>query len=337
MRKHDPKPSRKNPMAMLAAGTCLLAALTGCAATADEDRFDEEAGESRGDGVSSNGYTQTKYPIVLCHGMAGFDSLFGAVDYFHGVVGALKDGGAKVYVTSVPAFSSSEARGEALLAQIEDIVAQSGQPKVNLIAHSHGGFDSRYVAAARPDLVASITTVGSPHKGAELATFLRDNLKPGGYAEAVVSALANSVGLLEGLLSGDLSDQDSIAALESLSASGAAKFNAKYPLGVPSTACGEGPAVANGIRLYSWSGTWSLTNVFDASDTALSLSGLIYKEANDGVVGKCSSHFGKVIRDNYVMNHLDEVNQVFGIVSPFESNPKTLYRAHANRLKNAGL
>jgi triacylglycerol lipase len=37
------------------------------------------------------------------------------------------------------------------------------------------------------------------------------------------------------------------------------------------------------------------------------------------------------------MNHLDEVNQILGLVSIFESNPKTVFRAHANRLKNAGL
>jgi triacylglycerol lipase len=44
-----------------------------------------------------------------------------------------------------------------------------------------------------------------------------------------------------------------------------------------------------------------------------------------------------VIRDNYFQNHLDEVNQLLGLVSIFESNPKTLFRNHANRLKNLGL
>jgi triacylglycerol lipase len=44
-----------------------------------------------------------------------------------------------------------------------------------------------------------------------------------------------------------------------------------------------------------------------------------------------------VIRDNYFHNHLDEVNQVLGLVSIFESNPTAVFRAHANRLKNVGL
>ena len=337
MRKHDPKPSRKNPFAAMAVGACLLAALTGCAATADEDRFDEEAGESRGDGVLSSGYTKTKYPIVLCHGMAGFDSLFGVLDYFHGIAESLEDDGAEVYVTQVPAFSSSEQRGEALLEQIEDIVAQAGKAKDNLIGHSHGGFDVRYVAAARPDLVASVTTVGSPHKGADLADFLRNNLSEGGFGEAVVSTLANSLGVLEGLLSGDVSEQDSVAALESLTTAGTGKFNAKFPLGLPATQCGQGVESAGGMRFYSWSGTSPVTNILDVSDPAMGVSSLVYKESNDGLVGKCSSHFGKVIRDDYTMNHLDEVNQLFGFVALFATNPKTVFRQHANRLKNAGL
>ena len=62
-----------------------------------------------------------------------------------------------------------------------------------------------------------------------------------------------------------------------------------------------------------------------------------FSEANDGVTGRCSSHFGKVLKDNYFMNHLDITNQVLGLVSLFETNPKTLYQNQANRLKNLGL
>jgi triacylglycerol lipase len=31
------------------------------------------------------------------------------------------------------------------------------------------------------------------------------------------------------------------------------------------------------------------------------------------------------------------VNQILGLVSIFESNPQTIFRTHANRLKNLGL
>ena len=64
-----------------------------------------------------------------------------------------------VYVTEVSQLNTSELRGEELLAQVEEIVAISGKPKVNLIGHSQGGPTIRYVAGVRPDLIASVTSV----------------------------------------------------------------------------------------------------------------------------------------------------------------------------------
>ncbi len=285
----------------------------------------------------TDNYTDTKYPIVLAHGMAGFDELFGVYQYFYGIPQALEKSGADVYVTEVPQFNSTKARGEALLAQIEEILAISGAEKVNLIGHSHGGLDVRYVAGVAPELVASVTSVGSPHAGADLADFLRNNLKEGGFDEAVLSLFADSLGTILALLSGADNAQDSLAALESLSSEGAAAFNAIHPAGLPDSGCGEGDYVVDGIRYYSWSGNRALTNLLDISDVALGLTWLVYAEGNDGLVGQCSSHLGRVIRDDYRLNHLDEINQVFGLAHLFGPDPKSLFRTHANRLKNEGL
>ncbi len=282
-------------------------------------------------------YTRTKYPIVLAHGLAGFDELFGVFEYWFGIPDALDDGGARVFVTDVSPFNSSQARGEQLIDQIEQIVAITGKPKVNLIGHSQGSLDVRYVAAVRPDLVASVTTVAGPHKGAALADYLRAHVHNGSFTEDVLSFFAGSLGTVLDLLTGHTNPQDAVAALDQLTSAGTASFNAAYPQGVPTSACGNGSAVVNGIRYYSWSGTGVLTNALDISDPALGLTSLVYPEANDGLVGRCSSHLGTVIRDNYFQNHLDEVNQVLGLVSIFESSPQSIFRAHANRLKNAGL
>jgi triacylglycerol lipase len=282
-------------------------------------------------------YTKTKYPIVLAHGAAGFDQLFGVLDYWYGIPSALSDGGAQVFVTEVSQLNSTEVRGEQLIAQIETIVAITGKPKVNLIGHSHGGLDVRYVAAVRPDLVASVTTVGTPHKGADLADVLDAAIVDGSVTEDILAFFADAFGTVLGLLSGTTNPQDSLAALDSLTSAGTAAFNAQHPEGVPTSACGEGAPVVNGIRYYSWSGTGVLTNALDLSDPALGLTSLFYGEANDGLVGRCSSHLGDVIRDNYFHNHLDEVNQILGLVTIFDSNPKSVFRAHANRLKNQGL
>ena len=61
--------------------------------------------------------------------------------------------------------------------------------------------------------------------------------------------------------------------------------------------------------------------------------GLDYHQLAVGV----GSHLGKVIRDNYHMNHLDEVNQTIGLTDLFETDPVVVFRNHANRLKQAGL
>src|SRR5688572_7716293 len=62
-------------------------------------------------------YTKTKYPIVLEHGLAGFDELFGVYSYWFGIVDALEDGGAVVFTTTVSQLNSTEARGEQLIDQ----------------------------------------------------------------------------------------------------------------------------------------------------------------------------------------------------------------------------
>ncbi|HDZ55628.1 MAG TPA: triacylglycerol lipase [Pseudomonas xinjiangensis] len=283
-------------------------------------------------------YTQTQYPIVLAHGMLGFDSILG-IDYWFGIPAALRRDGARVYITEVSQLDTSEKRGEQLLRQVEEIVAISGKRKVNLIGHSHGGPTIRYVAAVRPDLVASVTSVGAPHKGSKTADFIR-NVPPGSAGEAVVAGIVNGLGSLINFLSGSrsTSPQNALGALESLNSQGAARFNARFPQGIPTSACGEGAYKVNGVRYYSWGGTSPLTNVFDVSDILLGASAVPFGfEANDGLVGRCSSHMGMVVRDNYRMNHLDEVNQTFGLTSIFETNPVSVYRQHANRLKNAGL
>ena len=132
--------------------------------------------------------------------------------------------------------------------------------------------------------------------------------------------------------------QDPVAALDALTSKGASQFNQRYPEGLPSRYCGEGPMQAtNGVYYFSWSGRGNLTNLLDPVDPALSLTGAFFKEPNDGLVGVCSSHLGKVIGTDYRMNHLDEVNQSFGIHHLFETDPVTLYRQHANRLKELGL
>ena len=136
---------------------------------------------------------------------------------------------------------------------------------------------------------------------------------------------------------GDL-DQDPLASLDALTTEGSLAFNQHYPEGIPATECGNGDLLAgNGVYYYSWTGSSTFTNIFDPTDAAMTILGLAFNEPNDGLVGACSTHLGQVIRDDYKMNHLDEINGLLGIHHLFETDPVTLYRQHANRLKLQGL
>lgn len=295
---------------------------------------------------ASSQYAKTKYPIVFSHGMAGFIQVgtdqFG-LDYWYQILPDLARNGANVWATRVSPFNSSEIRGEQLLEQVKEIAAITGADKVNLIGHSHGGPTIRYVAGSEPKLVASLTTVGAPHKGSPVGDLI---LKAEGTAiEAplvgTINLVSKAITWAQGLDPNSY-PHDSLAGGGSLTASGSAKFNQKYPIGMPSTACGEGAYSwkhADGqIYNYSFTGVGQVTNLLDP-DSALKVTALLIDggKENDGLVSRCSAKFGKTIRDNYNWNHLDEVNMVLGLKNLFAPDPVDVYRQHANRLKLQGL
>lgn len=283
-------------------------------------------------------YTQTKYPIVLVHGAMGFDNI-GPLEYFYGIPSNLRADGAKVYTVQTSALNSTEVRGEQLLTQVKQILAATGAKKVNLMGHSHGGPTARYVSSVRPDLVASVSSIAGVNKGSPVADILTKVAPPGSLSNAVITSVTNGFAGFVSFMSGggDLT-QNSNGALLSMNTPGSAKFNKAHPEGIPTSACGEGAYNVKGVAYFSWSGAKPLTNALDISDAALALTSLAFNGAkNDGLVSSCSSHLGKVIRDDYAMNHLDEVNQIVGVVNIFETSPVSLFRQQANRLKNMGL
>ena len=283
-------------------------------------------------------YTETRHPIVLVHGLFGFDRIAG-VDYWYRIPQELRRSGATVYVAQVAAAGDTELRGEQLARQVEEILAVTGASKVNLIGHSHGSPTARYVASVYPNMVASVTSVGGANQGSPIADIMQGAGDAIPLASSVINNIGNGLAGLINLLSGGGYQQDIGAALAALTTQGSAAFTANHPQGMPASYCGHGaPVGSNGVRYYSWTGTSRLTNALDISDpflAALSLAFLF--EPNDGLVSRCSARLGQVIRENYRMNHLDEVNQVLGLTHLFETNPPTVFRQHANRLKNQGL
>jgi triacylglycerol lipase len=330
-------------MSMLLGSGLLLS--TVASATSATYQFCSTSGcRAGGSATVISDYASTKYPLVLAHGMGGFTSIAGLslTQYFYGINADLAANGGKVFATQVASFDSSYVRGEQLLNQVQQITAITGADKVNLIGHSQGTLDARYVAGVRPDLVASVTGVGGPNLGtpvADVAKQVSDIPLIGTVVlTPVVSTAVNALFQLLDITSGQGYSQNSINGLNQLTTAGAAAFNAQFPSGIPVEGdCGSGRFTVNGIKYYSWGGTGHLTNLLDVTDPLLLLTGALIPGANDGLVGQCSTHLGQVIRDDYPQNHVDEVNQVLGLVGFCVTSPVTLYRQQANRLKNVGL
>ncbi|OBT47207.1 hypothetical protein VE00_03402 [Pseudogymnoascus sp. WSF 3629] len=129
-------------------------------------------------------YATPKYPIVLAHGLMGFDKLKFAgdfipgVEYWRGIVEALEANGVEVITASVPPSASIEERA---LKLGQDIAQKANGRSVNIIAHSMGGLDARYmISRLKPENVEvlSLTTVATPHRGSAFADFMFEEIGP---------------------------------------------------------------------------------------------------------------------------------------------------------------
>jgi triacylglycerol lipase len=111
---------------------------------------------------------QLRHPIVLVHGLGAL-SRYGPFEYFHGIPELLRASGNRVLVPSLTAWQTIEVRAAQLRDQIEKELPEG--TRVNLIGHSMGGLDARYLAARLDPRrrVASVTTVGTPNHGTLLA------------------------------------------------------------------------------------------------------------------------------------------------------------------------
>jgi triacylglycerol lipase len=283
----------------------------------------------------------TRYPILLVHGLFGFDRI-GHFELFHDVKQALRESGGQVFVPQLSATHDNEVRGQQLMLQIDRVLQGTGTGKVNLIGHSQGALACRYAAALAPEKIASVTSVSGPNHGSELADALRLALIPGSLSEHVAEHAATQFAHFLSMLSGQSGlAQNAVAALNALTTVGVGQFNKKYPQGLPTTWGGQGPERVNDVHYYSWSGTLQ-DNLLQALDPVHSvcraLSGHFVEEAgqNDGFVGRYSSHLGRVIRSDYPFDHLGSLRRCGGLRKP-GPDPIELYVEHAIRLKAAQL
>jgi triacylglycerol lipase len=123
-------------------------------------------------------------PVVLAHGLLGFAELklagsyLPSIHYWRGIQDALSANHAEIITASVPPSGSIEKRAAKLA---EDIEAQARGKSVNIVAHSMGGLDARYMISRLQPAnvnVKSLITVATPHHGSPFADYLIDGIGP---------------------------------------------------------------------------------------------------------------------------------------------------------------
>lgn len=124
---------------------------------------------------SSSKPLQGSYPIVLSHGILGFDDrvglLGGAIKYWGGMDQYLRNQGAAVLTPGTNPIQSVTNRATDQKNQINTWMAANGYTKVNIIAHSQGALVSRYMISSlgMSSKVATMTSVNGVNRGTPVA------------------------------------------------------------------------------------------------------------------------------------------------------------------------
>ena len=119
------------------------------------------------------GKTALKYPVILAHGIVAHDRK-SMIDFWGNIPERLRQTGIAVYFGNTDAWGNYESNAAILKETIDAVLAETKSEKVNIIAHSKGGLDSRYMIHKYDygDRVASLTTVSTPHHGAEISDLI---------------------------------------------------------------------------------------------------------------------------------------------------------------------
>ena len=261
---------------------------------------------------------KTRYPIVLVHGLGMKDTFFmkswGWIDRI------LRVQGYTVYKSNVDGFGTVESNAKQLKEEIGRILEETGAEKVNIIAHSKGGLDAKYMIQ-QMDMakqVASLTTLCTPHKGSPIASFVMR------FPRAAVKYAAFWVNLAYKIL-GDKTP-DSFTACEELKRTESLEE--------------ETVNVADGVLCQSFSA--AIRPGEDAADFVMTIpmmfSRFIEKgRITDGLVPRDSAIFGKYRGDcvDGSISHTEIVD--FMVRDKKRDKIFAFYSALCEELANAGL
>ena len=114
-----------------------------------------------------------KYPVILVHGIVAHDRT-GRIKFWGRIPDTLTTRGIKVFLGNTDSWGDYKSNALTLKKTIENVLQETQSEKVNIIAHSKGGIDSRYLIWKHGfgDKIASLTTICTPHHGSEIADLI---------------------------------------------------------------------------------------------------------------------------------------------------------------------
>ncbi len=216
---------------------------------------------------------QTKYPLLMVHGVFFRDYKY--LNYWGRIPKQLEAHGAKIFYGNHQSAASVADSGAELAERIREILRETGCEKVNIIAHSKGGLDTRYAVGmlGMAPFTASLTTINTPHRGCVFADYLLDKIPQA--VKDKVSGTYNAA-----LKKAGDENPDFMAAVTDLTASACRRFNeeVKDVPGVYYQSVGSKLNIASGGR-FPLNFSHHLVQYFDGP--------------NDGLVSETSFPWGE--------------------------------------------
>lgn len=205
----------------------------------------------------------TRYPILMVHGVFFRD--FKYVNYWGRIPKELEANGAAIFYGNQPSAASVADSAAVLKERIFQILAETGAEKVNIIAHSKGGLDSRYAIAklGMGEYVASLTTVNTPHRGCLFADYLLTKI-PATTQDTVAGTYNKTLGKL-----GE-PEADFLAAVNDLTVSACKERDSQMPIpeGIFCQSIGSVLAKAGGGK-FPLNFSYHLVNHFSGENDGL--------------------------------------------------------------------
>jgi triacylglycerol lipase len=239
------------------------------------------------------------FPIILAHGVCRFDILWNEsldvdnnddpnidrLNYFRGVRTMLKAKGYQVFHSKVAWAASVDKRAVDLKENLSGILDETNAEKLNIIAHSMGGLDTRHMmfndrnGGKIHERIASLTTISTPHAGSPFADWGLDNFSR-------IPALLKKIGL-------------NIDAFQDLKTDLCNAFNERPEVVDFELTC------QSKIKFQTWAGRQDFWGVFNLLKGPFRI--IEEREGeNDGLVSVTSAKW----RDDYFKGILDETDHL---------------------------